>query len=84
MILTLDLTPTEERRLAAAARQEGIPPEEAARRLLTMNLPPDEPSATDADQTASALLRGWLRDEATNDPTQIQKAQEDLDNSSAL
>ncbi len=40
MTLSIDLTPTEERRLAAVAHREGLAPTEVARKLLTANLPP--------------------------------------------
>lgn len=39
MTLTLELTPTEEASLAEVARQNGLPPAEAAHRLLTAHLP---------------------------------------------
>ncbi len=40
MTLTIDLTPAEEARLAAVAAQKGWNRAEAARRVLTANLPP--------------------------------------------
>ena len=39
MTLTIDLTPTEEWGLFEVARQEGLPPAEAAHRLLSAQLP---------------------------------------------
>lgn len=39
MTLTIDLTPSEERGLFEVARQNGLPPAEAAHRLLTAHLP---------------------------------------------
>ncbi len=54
--------------------------------LLTIDLTPAEREAEpvkveEASRNAASigLLRGWLRDEATDDPAQIQKAQEELD-----
>lgn len=41
MTLTIDLTPTEEGRLTAIARQAGLAPVEAARRLLSDSLTPE-------------------------------------------
>ena len=41
MTITLDLTPTEEARLVAAARQEGIAPELVLKKLLADHLPPN-------------------------------------------
>ncbi len=81
MTVIIDLTPAEEARLAAAARNAGLAPAEAARKLVTDHLPPAE-REEEPRGTAAALLRGWLRDEATDDPAQIQKAQkaqEELD-----
>lgn len=83
MTLIIDLTPAEEARLAAAARRAGADPADVMRKLVTDHLPPiereGEPQSTAPQSTAANLLRGWLRDEATDDPTQIQKAQEELD-----
>ncbi len=39
MTLMIDLTPAEELRLAAVANREGLNPTEAARKVLTANLP---------------------------------------------
>lgn len=44
MTLTIDLTPTEEAQLDAVAAQKGWNRTEAARRVLTANLPPMETS----------------------------------------
>lgn len=77
MTVTIELTPAEEARLSVAARREGIAPAEAARKLVTEHLPTE--SESEPRNTAAALLRGWLREEATDDPAQIQKAQEELD-----
>ncbi len=77
MTLTIDLTPAEEERLAAAARRAGTDPVDVMRKLVTEYLPPAE-REEEPQGTAAALLRGWLRDEATDDPVQIQKAQEEL------
>lgn len=40
MTLTIDLTPSEERRLTSVARQEGLEPTEAARKLFVSSLFP--------------------------------------------
>jgi hypothetical protein len=79
MTVTIDLTPAEEARLTEAARRTGLAPAEAARKLVTEHLPPEPTVKREVSGTAAALLRGWLRDEATDDPAQIQKAQEELD-----
>ena len=125
MTLTLDLSPTEEAQIAAVAQRTGLSPAEAARKLLTQNLPsvPAAASQNAADptlalfaqwkaedaqmtpeeaaaeqrlweqfeqnvnetrkeaprKTPATLLRGWVREEATDDPALIQKAHEELD-----
>jgi hypothetical protein len=78
MTLTIDLTPAEEARLAAAARRAGEAPADVIRKLVTKHLPPTEREEKPPG-TAADLLRGWLRDEATDDPIQLQRAQEELD-----
>ena len=40
MTLTIDLSPTEQARLTAAARQSGLAPDVLAKRLVTDHLPP--------------------------------------------
>ena len=79
MTLTIDLTPAEEARLTAAARRVGANPADTMRKLVTDHLPPAPDAEKKPQSTAADLLRGWLRDEATDDPAQIQKAQEELD-----
>ena len=57
MTLTIDLTPAEEKRLAAVARREGLDPTEAARKVLTANLPPvtNLPPAADRERERQLL-----------------------------
>ena len=62
MTLTIHFTPTEEARLDAVARQEGVDPAALAKRLVTDHLPP----LTDPENAASiALLNSWLAEDAT-------------------
>jgi len=76
MTLTIDLTPAEEARLTAAAQRQGAGMADVMKQLVAQHLPPAE---REEPRTVAALLRGWLRDEATDDPEQIKKAQEELD-----
>ena len=62
MTLTIELNPTEEVRLVAAARQEGIPIAEFARKLVTEHLPPS-PADAEADPTL-ALFALWEKEDA--------------------
>jgi predicted outer membrane protein len=73
MTLTIDLTLEEEARLQAAARSAGIDVAECARRVLTEHLPPAVPGQATRD-----LLRAWLEEDATDDPEEIRKAEEEL------
>ena len=79
MTLTVTLTPTEEVRLAAAARHAGLAQAEIVKNLVRQHLPLPSGEAGAENAAAVALLRGWLRDEATDDPEEIQKAQAELD-----
>ncbi|MCC6443117.1 MAG: hypothetical protein IT210_06620 [Armatimonadetes bacterium] len=76
MPLTINLTFDEEMRLQAAARKEGLVPEEMARRLLTTHLPPGLES--EANASSIALLRSWLEEDATENPEEIASAEEEL------
>ena len=79
MTLTIDFTSTEETRLAEAARREGLAQIEIVKHLVMRHLPVYENEENTENAAAIALLRGWLRDEATDDPAEIRKAQEELD-----
>ncbi|MBI3946548.1 MAG: hypothetical protein HY321_11560 [Armatimonadetes bacterium] len=72
MTLTVELTPEEEARLAAAARSQGIGVEECVRKLLAKHLPPAKPGQATLD-----LLARWLDEDATDDPEEIRKAEEE-------
>ncbi len=78
MTLTIDLTPAEAARLAAAARREGIAPAEAARKLVTKHLPPDEREVDTRNAASIALLQFWLAEDVTDDPVEIRQAEEEL------
>lgn len=78
MTLTIDLTPAEEARLAAAARRAGLAPAEAARKLVTEHLPPTETEGKARNADSIALLQSWLAEDATDDPDEIRRAEEEL------
>jgi hypothetical protein len=77
MILTIELTPTEEAQLTAAARQAGLEPATLARKLVTEHLPAVTP-ATPEDPTL-ALFAQWDADDAQMTPEDIAEAQRDYD-----
>lgn len=67
MSLTIQLSPDEQARLDAAARQEGMVPEELAHKVLTEHLPPLEDGAMTEDPTL-ALFRQWAEEDAKRSP----------------
>lgn len=75
MTLTITLTQEEEVRLRAAAQKEGIDPADLVRKLVTAHLPP----AHDENAASIALLQSWLEEDATDDPGEVQQAQEELE-----
>ena len=87
MTLTIELTPEQEAKLAAAARRQKIAPQAVIQKLVTL-LPPAEPISRDQPQFTSsvdpendasiALLNSWLAEDATDDPSAIKAAEEDL------
>ena len=70
----VQLTPEEQARLDATARKQGIGIEECVRRLVTQHLPPAEPG-----QATLELLARWLEEDATDDPEEIRKAEDELE-----
>lgn len=70
MTLTIDLTPDEEARLAAVARQRGVVPRECARQLLAEHLPGPETKIENHDPTL-ALFDQWEREDAAKTPEEI-------------
>jgi hypothetical protein len=73
MTVTIELTPEEEARLRAAARDAGIDTAEWARRTLTERLPLLPPG-----QATRELLRAWREEDATEDLDEIRRAEEEL------
>ena len=74
MILTIELTPTEESQLTAAAHHVGLAPAELARQLVTAHLPAVPPSHPE-DPTL-ALFAQWDADDAHMTPEEVAAAQE--------
>src|SRR5947207_1391707 len=60
--MRIDLTPTEEARLSAAARKSGLAPAEFVKRLALEHLPNASPSAETA---IDARLRQWQEQDGT-------------------
>ncbi len=81
-MIALDLTPTEEARLSTAAWQTGLAPAEYVKKLVQEHLPPVQnaaAAAVDAENAAAiAQLQAWLKEEATDDPEEVRKADADV------
>jgi hypothetical protein len=77
MTLTIELTPTEEARLTAAARQAGMAPTELARKLLTEHLP--AVTSDSPEDPTLALFAQWDADDAQMTPEEVIEAQRDYD-----
>jgi len=75
MTLTLDLTPTEEAQITAVAQSTGLSPAEAARKLLTQNLPPPETEGRLRNASSIALLQSWLTEDTNDDSDAIRQEQ---------
>ena len=69
MTLTVELTPAEEARLVAAAKQEGVEPAELVRKLMTEHLPSTAPDE-ETDPTL-ALFAQWGEEDARKTPEEI-------------
>ena len=75
MRLAIELSPGEQARLAAAAKQEGVAPAELARKVLTEHLPPlaEEPQPEDP---TLALFRQWAEEDAKHTPEEAAQENE--------
>ena len=78
MTLTIDLTPAEEARLAAAVRRTGAEPADVMRKLVTEHLPPAETEGDARNAASISLLQSWLAEDATDDSNEIRRAGEEL------
>ena len=72
MTVTLELTPTEEARLAEASRLTGLPPDEAAHSLLAEHLPPAPDAAEDS---TLALFARWDAEDAQMTTEEVAEEQ---------
>jgi hypothetical protein len=75
MSLTIELSPDEESRLWAAARNQGIGPQEWARRVLTRHLPVPGPGVR-----TQALFAEWGAEDATADPDELEARAREWEN----
>ena len=73
MTVTIELSSEEAARLRSASHSAGIPVADCVRQLLAEHLP-----ARPAGQATRDLIAGWLKEDATDDPVEIQQAEEEL------
>ena len=77
MALIIHLTPSEEARLEAAARRQGLDPAEFAQKLVTERLPP-LPSDQEEDPTI-ALFAQWDREDAAMTAEELEEAKREAE-----
>ena len=87
MILTIELSTQEEAWITARAEQEALPPSDVVKRLIDRHLLPDtlEERSKEANTSivarnaaAIAYLDARIKADATDDPAEIRKAEEEL------
>lgn len=74
MTLTIHIPPELESRLKSEAARLGVGEEEYAKRLLAQGLAPAQPVA---DQATLDLLAQWEAEDATDDPAEIARRQQE-------
>jgi hypothetical protein len=72
MTLTIDLNPAEQAQLTAAAKQQGVAPEELARKVLTAHLP----AVVERENPTLALFRQWEAEAAARSPEEAERENE--------
>lgn len=75
MSLMIELSHDEQARLAAVTKQEGLAPEELARKVLTDHLPPLAAERQPEDPTL-ALFRQWAEEDAKRTPEEAAQENE--------
>ena len=75
MTLTIELTEAEQARLTAVAKQEGLRPEELARKVLTDYLPSVTEAPLHEDPTL-ALFREWEEEGAARTAEEAEQENE--------
>lgn len=79
MTVTIHLTPQEEAWLNAQTQRQGITPAEVIQKLMDQQMPMEEtPMPRAKSSEAIAFLRQKLQEDATTDPEEIRKAEEEF------
>ena len=74
MTLSIELTPDDERQLKAEAARKGVAPEEYARALIRERL---GQRTLPTDHSLSNLFAKWDEEDATTDPEEITRRQQE-------
>ncbi len=69
--MTIQLTPELEAKLKAEARRHGVEPTEYAKQVLEREL-------SKPDQATIDLLRKWEQDDASDDPAELARREQEL------
>jgi hypothetical protein len=78
MIVTIDLDERLRIRLEQEARRRGLQPPEYARQLVEQGLR-TAAAATGPDRATLDLLAEWEREDATNDPAELEARRSELE-----
>lgn len=83
MTLQVDFTPQTEAWINAQAQQRGLLPADLVRRVIEESaaaaaLPPRTQESDSKPDPTIALLQSWIAEDATDDPEEIRKAEEEL------
>lgn len=80
MTLTIELNPQEEAWITAQSTRQSLPPADIVKRLIDAQLPTKPAPAISAKNAAAiAMLQAWREEDATDDPEEIRKAEEELE-----
>ncbi len=82
VMITLNLTPTEEAHIVTVARQAELDLAEYVKKLIQEHLPlaaaASKPAVDDENAAAIAQLQAWTKEEAAADPEEAREAEADL------
>ena len=79
MTVTIELSPQEDARLAAAARRAGLPPREYAHKLVSDHLPATEAENPVPEDPTLALFKLWEEEDAQMTPEEVAEAQREFE-----
>ena len=84
MTYNIDFSPQVEQWINTKSQQIGIPPVDVVRRVIEETVAnaalvkPIEPAISEKNAAAIAMLDRWIAEDATDDPEEIRKADEEV------